>query len=382
MKREIDRMSYSLDDTQPRSPLKDAALKPTIRMDEHDPDEPPVSTGPGCGMIGLISVILVVFAVLIVALAGAAGWTAGQREGETILRSTRDGAIREQVDRIPADVASGNVVLLRTRLEWLATAAPDYADLPNLALTGTAVYFNSFPTPTPTLPPTVAATQAAPIQQVIATPARGGGFDIDAIYAQAQVAMNGALWEDAIELLDVVVGLDSNYESGDVRRLLNQALQNRALELYNADQPAAANILVGRAEEYGQIDSSLDYERYAAELFLEARAAVGIGSPVAVQSLQEVLSLGAGGRYYDESRQLLYNQYVLIGDSYMAQSNYCGAAGQYQFAMNVFGSGTANGKYANAQNLCVNAVPTVDPNWMLTPGAVAPVGVVQPPGQP
>lgn len=375
-------MSYTPqldDDTQPRSPLKDIPLKPTISVDDVE-DAPPSS---GCGMYALISVVLVVFAVAIVALAGAAGWTSGQREAETLVRSTRDAAIRDQVDRIPGDVASGNTVLLRTRLEWLATSAPEYNDLPNLALTGTAVYLNTLPTTTPTPSPTPeATTEAAPNELAIATVEDSdSGFDVAALYEQAETAMNGSLWEDAIELLDVVVGLDPSFRRDEVRRALNQALQNRALELYNANQPAAANILVGRAEEYGQIDSGLDYERYAAELYLRARNAIGLGSPVAISTLQELISLGAGGRYYDDAMQLLYNQYVLIGDSYLAQTNYCSAASQYQQAMNIFSSGTANGKYANAQNLCLNAPPTVDPNWALTPGAVAPVGVVSPPGQ-
>jgi len=377
-------MSYtpSVDDTQPRSPFKETPLKPTITVDEMN--EPPVASSPGCAMFALIGVVLLVFGVLIVALAGAAGWTAGQRDAQMIIVNTRDAAIREQVDRIPADVASGNTVLLRTRLEWLATSAPNYSELPNLVLTGTAVYFGSLPTATQTPSPTLQATEAAtnpPPESVEITPADdNGGYDVVSLFEQAQTAMNGALWRDAIELLDVVLAVDPTFQTATVRRLMNEALQNRALELYNADQPAAANIMVGRAEEYGQIDSGLDYERYASELYLGARAAVGIGSPAAVNMLQQVLALGAGGRYYEESRQLLYNQYVLVGDSYYAQSNYCSAANQYQQAMSVFNSGAANGKYDNAQNLCVNAVPTYDPNWALTPGAIAPVGVVTTPG--
>ena len=376
-------MSYTpqLEDTQPRSPLKDVPLKPTISVDDNLEDAPPSS---GCGMYALIVVVLVLFAVAIVALAGAAGWTSGQREAQVLVSSTRDATIRDQVDRIPGDVASGNTVLLRTRLEWLATAAPEYSELPNLVLTGTAVYLNTLPTATSTPSPTPpeATREAAPNELAIATTEdTDSGFDVAALYEQAQTAMNGSLWGDAVELLDVVVGLDSTFRRDEVRRALNQALQNRALELYNANQPAAANILVGRAEEYGQIDSSLDYERYAAELYLRARNAIGLGSPVAISTLQELIGLGAGGRYYDDAIQLLYNQYVLIGDSYLAQTNYCSAASQYQQAMNIFSSGTANGKYNNAQNLCLNAPPTVDPNWALTPGAVAPVGVVAPPGQ-
>ncbi|MBE2269408.1 MAG: hypothetical protein IAE80_14330 [Anaerolinea sp.] len=379
-------MSYtpSMEDTQPRSPFQDKPLKPTIKPE----GDAPAPGGTGCGMIGLIGVVLLVFGVLIVVLAGAAGWTTGQREAQTLIASTRQASVQEQVQRIPGDVANGNTVLLRTRLEWLATTAPDYADLPNLVLTGTAVYLNTLPTaavtPSPTEPavqPTVVTPEAT--SEVVVTPAAtdsGSQYDVASLFEQAQTAMNSAQWEDAYELLDVVIAVDPTYQTANVRRMINQALQNRALELYNAGQPAAANILVGRAEEFGQIDSSLDYERYAAELYLTARAAVGIGSPTAIAALERVMSLGFGGRYYEEAQQLLYNQYVIMGDAYYAQTNYCSAANQYQLAMGIFSSGTANGKYSNAQNLCQNAVPTVDPNWALTPGAIAPVGVVTTPG--
>jgi tetratricopeptide (TPR) repeat protein len=373
-------MSYtpSVEDTQPRSPLKDAPLKPTIHMDDDHSDEPVAS--PGCGMMGLITAVLVIFAVLIVVLAGAAGWTAGQREAQALIVNTRQAAIREQVDRIPGDVASGNTVLLRTRLEWLATAAPDYDQLPALEQTGTAVYMGSMATAAPTATPTPEVTEDAPAQMAISTQSATSGYDAASLYTEAETAMERAQWQDAIDLLDVVIGVDPTYQTTQVRYLLNQALQNRALELYNADQPAAGNLMVTRAEEYGQIDSNLDYERYAANLYLEARSAIGLGSPVAISRLQELIGLGAGGRYYDEALNLLYNQYILIGDSYYGQGNYCSAANQYQQAMRVFSSGTANGKYDNAQNLCMNAVPTYDPNWALTPGAVAPVGVVTTPG--
>lgn len=373
-------MSYtpSVEDTQPRSPLKNPPLKPTITVD--DPEEP--TAAPGCGMMGLIAAVLVIFAVLIVVLAGAAGWTSGQREAQTLIANTRAATIREQVDRIPADVASGNAVLLRARLEWLATAAPDYAELPALEQTGTAVYLGGLATVAPTATPTPEITEEAPEQMVIATPEGETGFTAAGVFEQAQTAYDRSQWQDAIDLLDVVIGLDPAFQASQVRFLLNQALQNRAIELYNADQPAAANLMVARAEEYGQIASNLDYERYAANLYLEARSAIGLGSPVAISRLQELIGLGAGGRYYDEALNLLYNQYILIGDSYYAQGNYCSAANQYQQAMNVFRNGTANGKYANAQNLCVNAPPTYDPNWALTPGGIAPVGVVvTPPGQ-
>ena len=376
-------MSYtpSVEDTQPRSPFQDNPdlLKPTI-----DPEADGGRGGSGCGVMGLIGAILLVFGVAIVALAGAAGWTAGQREANTLAANTRQAQINEQLQRIPGDVADGNTVLLDTRIRWLATQTPGVNGLAELVQTATAVYLNTLPTATPTPSPTAeaetATVEAQATEELALTPSSGGGYDLASLYQQAQTAMASSQWQNAISALDVILGIDPTYESASVRRMMSQSLQNRAMELYNANQPAAANLLVNRAEEFGQIDSSLDFERYAAELYLTARNAVGTGNQTVFRALRELINMGAGGRYYNEAQQLLYNQYVLLGDAYAAQGDYCGAAAQYQSAMSVFASGAANGKYDNAQNICLNSTPTLDPNFMLTPGAVAPVGVVTPPG--
>jgi tetratricopeptide (TPR) repeat protein len=361
-----------IDDTQPRSPFEESIrLELTI-----DPEGEGKRNAPGCGVMGLIGGVMALIAVAIVGLAAAAGWTAGQREANANAVLTREAAIQEQLQRIPGDIASGNTVLLDTRLRWLATLTPGVPALAELAQTATALASRAQATTTPTTVPTSEITaEAEATVEIVITPS-GSGYDLAALFGQAQAAMSSSRWDSAIELLDVILAVDESFQTSTVRRLMSQALQNRALELYNANQPAAANLLVNRAEEFGQIDGALDFERYAAELYLTARAAVGTGSPTAIRALQSVIELGTSGRYYAESQQLLYNQYVLAGDAYAAQSDYCSAAGQYQFAMSVFSSGTANGKYDNAQFNCLNATPSFDPNLMLTPGAIAPVGVV------
>jgi hypothetical protein len=160
---------------------------------------------------------------------------------------------------------------------------------------------------------------------------------------------------------------------------MSQALNSYARELYNANKPAEANLMVSRAEEFGSLAEGLSYERMAASLYLNARSAVGTGSARAMSDLQALLALGPG-RYYDEAQQLLYNLYVTRGDAYMAQGDSCSAAFQYQNATGLFASGAANGKLSAARAACANATPTPDPNIALPPDqGVAPVGVVATP---
>jgi hypothetical protein len=359
-----------LDDTQPNAPFSDDILTPTI-----NPEAEERGRG-GCGFQFVIIAILLLFAIAIVALAGLAGWTNGQREGNRNLSATHSAAIDEQIRSVSDDVASANLVLLSARIQWLATQTPGVAALGDIMATGTALYMNNLPTVTPTVTPTFQPTATADSQQVAMPTPGEQGLDLAALFAQAQAAAATSVWTEAIDLLDVILATDPNFQSAQVRQLMSQSLNSYARELYNASQPAAANLIVARAEEFGPLAEGLAVEREAAELWLTASAGISTGSQTAVNALNQLLSYGPLGRYYDRATQLLYNGYVRRGDGLVAQGNPCGALSEYQQAMNVFSSGAANGKYSAAQASCAAmSAPTVDPNWMLTPGAVAPIGV-------
>ncbi len=369
-------MSSFTPDTQPRSPFKGEPinLTPDLR-----PDEERGGRGGSCLLTGLIVGMLLFVAVVIVALAAAAGWTSGQREASVGATATQNAAIGEQLQHIPDDVSSGNVVLLDARIRWLATQTPGVPGVGDLVMTATALYLNTLPTATPIASPTPAATEAATAAQdnIAITPESSGGYDLASLLAQAQTAMASSQWENAIELLDVIMGTDATFQTQTVRGLMSQALNSYAKELYNNNQPAQANTIVDRAEEFGPLAEGLAYERYAAELFLTARAGVGTGNPRAISALQELINQGSGGRYYSQALQLLYTAYVAQGDATYGQGDACSAAMQYQRAVNLLPSGAANGKLVTAQNACANATPTTDPNLVLSPEpGVAPVGQV------
>lgn len=370
----------SLDDTQPGKAVRgEPVVWSGDRMPQQDNEAPPAG-GIGCGVLFLISLALMIIAVAIVGLAGAAGWTQGQREANTNLTATARADLDAQLALIPRDVENGNTVLLDARIHYLETRAPNLAVLPELQATGTALALTRQPTATPS--PTVTSTfvpAAESTSELAITPAESGGYDLAALLAQAQAAVASGAWSDAVELLDVIMAIDETYQTQTVRQLMRQALNSYALQLYNANQPAAANIIVGRAEELGLLDGNLSYERYVAELFLNARAAVAVGDPRAIGYLNEILNQGAAGRYYNDARQLLYELYVRRGDAWVAQGEYCPAVPEYQNAVRIFASGIANGKLTNAQNLCALATPTPDP---LNPTAGTPPPGFAPVGQP
>lgn len=370
----------SLDDTQPRSPFAGEPLPPpNVRPPG---EEESASGGSGCLPVGVLGAILVVGAVLIVALAAAAGWTSGQRQANINATATQSAAIEEQLARIPAEISSGNLILLDTRIRFLVTLTPGVPGVADFAATATALFLTSqptaTPTPSPTPDPSLAEVQSE-TEPVAITPAGSGGYDLASILAQADQAVTAGRWTDAVDLLDVIIAVDNTFETARVRSLLTQALNSEARRLYENNQPAAGNVVVGRIESLGlALADGLSYERYAAQIYLNARAAVGTGSPVATSALRELLNLGPG-RYYAEAQQLLFNQYVIAGDAWVAQGEYCPAIAQYQNALNVLSSGSVSGKLSNANAMCANATPTPDPLMPVDPNAptseFAPIGV-------
>ncbi|MBI5667066.1 MAG: hypothetical protein HZC41_03590 [Chloroflexi bacterium] len=362
----------SLDDTQPR---------PAVTIDPYEDDLP--AGGPGCTIWAIIGVVIVGFAVVIIALAALAGWTSGQRVAQMNATATQNAAISEQINRIPADIASGNTIVLHARLNYLLTITPGVSGLDGFVQTATAVYLNSQPTttPTPTITPTASPTQSAPLplpETTAAVSGPGSSFDLAALLVEAQQAVSLNEWDRAIETLDVILAADSSFEAATVRRLMLQALTSKALTLYRGGDVgdlAEANVLADRAEQFGDI-GELNYERYIATLYLDALNTVGANYPAAIQALSKLYRETPN---YRDVTQLLFNQYVAYGDAWVAQGEFCPAIGPYQSALTILSSGEVSAKLTNAETMCSQATPLPGIDTTLTPGTpqpVAPVGQV------
>ena len=340
----------------------------------------------GCAAFAILAA-LTVAALIIVALAGLAGWTSGQRQAAVYATATQNAAIQEQWSRISGDIEQGNTVLLEARIRFLATLTPGVPGVAELYVTATALANGQNPTPTldliePTPTPDIDLTAIVTPAETAGAPAPTsqvlpGGIRVDlpALLSEAQSQIATSQWADAIDTLDVILAVDSNFQTALVRSLMIQALGSYAIQLYNNGQPAAGNIAVTRIEEFGTIPGDLSYERYAAQLYLNARAQMGVNFPAAIQSLRAVMDLGAGGRYYQQAQQALYETYVGYGDAFTFENNWCSAATQYRNAMNIFASGVANGKFTNADTIC-RTPPTVDPLLAPPVDSTLPAGFV------
>jgi hypothetical protein len=112
-----------------------------------------------------------------------------------------------------------------------------------------------------------------------------------------------------------------------------EALRSQANNLFNENRLAEAILLTTRAEEFGlSQDDSLRYEKYVAALYLDAIHTIGTDYAAAIRALRAVYDLGPG-RYYDDVKQKLFQQYVAYGDAWAIQNEYCPAYAQYQSAL-------------------------------------------------
>jgi hypothetical protein len=371
------------DDTQPRSPFKTPPHVPVVQIPadaQDDYESPP--PGPGCLVWGIVGVVALGFAVFIMILAGIAGWSSGQRIAQTNATATQYAAINEQLNRIPGDVNSNNQELLGARIHYLATLTPGVPGLADIMQTATAVYINNQPTAAPTATATPEATESiiVPAETSEALPtaplSSSGALDLGQLLTDAQNAVAVRDWDTAINALDIILSADSAFEVNTVRSLMSQALNAKALALLRSEDLAdlaEGVILTDRAKEFGDI-SDISYESFIATQYLDGIAAVGINFPLAIQKLAAVYSQVPN---YKDVAQQLFNQYMGYGDAWVAQSEFCPAAAQYQAATSVFNDAGASAKLTNAQTMCSQATPVGTPPGTVQPGTqpIAPVGV-------
>lgn len=367
-------MTYTNDDTQPRRPALNLEPK-TDTVDippQNDDDMLPPESGGGCLLFGVVGAGVLLLGLAIVVLAAAAGWTEGQRVATTNATATYSADIANQLNLINNDLAQGNLDMVAVRLQYLATQTPAVPQVAEIALTATAAYASSQPTvtPTPTASPTTdAASLVTPTAETLPTidPNAEQSAALAQRLTRARESVSLAKWDEAITDLDIIISTDENYERALVRNLMAQALNNKARTLYQAGELGEAIYYTDWAEEFGTLADGLNYERYIANLYLSAKAAVGTSNAQsALGSLREIYNVNP---YYmnGEVGRLLAQSYASYGDALLVSAP-CEAVSQYNAALNLVNDGNWAAKRNTAQNYCDFGTPTPE-GFVPTPDA-------------
>jgi tetratricopeptide (TPR) repeat protein len=349
---------FQLDDTQPNPAV---AMPNLIRMDEGEP----TNSGPGCLLWGMVGVFMLIVALATVIMASLAGWNDGYKVAIGNATATTAQDLQAQCALIPNDLASGAFGLANVRAESLMAMTPMVDCLVTLAPQMTQAYRNAMLTLTPPATATTQAIEATPTPTlgVVVSPAptSSSGFDPNALLveAQSQIAAGDNL--SAIDTLDAISAIDPTFQKPLIDQLIFSALTSEARDLYlTGTNLAQAITLTDRAELYGDI-GELNYERYIADLWLQAQAYSGVNYPKAIQLLSQIV-YEQGLPNYRNAQVELFNQYVAYADALFASGDPCGARSQYDTALTMYNNGEVQGKRGAADTGCsAGLVATTDP---------------------
>ena len=297
--------------------------------------------GLSCLVWAALSTILLLMAGLVVMLAAYAGWGSGVEAARANATGTAQLNQRQQCERIPADLAAGNLDLARTRIESLLREAPAPDCLLPLLPAATAAFLQA--QPSETAAPTLTATPPVPTvtpRPIAATPTSladdsGWAFDLDALLTEANADLNAGDYAAAIATLDAIIGIDGDFKREQVRGLALKALAAQALSLYRTGKLSEAIVLTDRAEVYGDI-GELNYERYIAEQYLTGQRYKTTNPALAVLRFNEI--------YYQHNPGYMNGQVVgelqdalrYYGDALALQGDACQAQAQYAAALELY----------------------------------------------
>ena len=303
--------------------------------------------GLACLFWAIGGFVCALVAGLIVLVSVYAGWNTGLATARADAATTAQAYARQQCDRVPADLAAGNLRLAQSRLEDLASLPQTPTCLPLLAPNATAAHLllmaspmpsatitASAPPPTatplqPTAGPRIAATTAPPSE------AQPVDYDLDALLLEAQEAMSLGDYPAAIDTLDAIISIDGDFQRELTRRLILQALTTQALSLYRGGRLSEAIVMTDRAEEYGNIED-LYHERFIALLYLDGQRYKATNPAEAVRQFSSM---------YFEYGVRDYVNGPIAADLQEAQRNYamalayqgdhCPAQAQFQAALDL-----------------------------------------------
>lgn len=301
--------------------------------------------GLGCLIWGIPLLVGLCLSAFVVLGAIYVGWSSGVATAQANSTGTAEAALQRQCERVPLDLATGNLGLAETRLKALASETPAPSCLHALiimatAMAPTATTFALPIRPSPTALPTFAATStiratiptSAPVTDIVGNNA-GVVYDLDALLAEARNELSQQNYLDAIDTLDAIISVDEDFQSELVRRLFLEALKFQAQALFRSGKLSQAIVLTGRAETLGSIES-LQYERFIALLYLDGQRLKVTNPAEAVRLFNRIvyeqgLANYMNGDVIAEMQEALRNYAV----AFAYQGEPCRARDQYDAAL-------------------------------------------------
>jgi flagellar basal body-associated protein FliL len=248
------------------------------------------------------------------------------------------------------DIASNNLSMAKTRLEYVIQIYPDY---PEAAAKLTEVMV------------TLAQSEQAPqTTQAVATVAPVVDTrKVEAIYQTAEqqlaTAMSTSAMEDWLNLLNTVNSIrnaDPTYRSIKVDGMYFLALRNAAINSINSGHLETGIYYLTLASQIGPVDSDALGYRNRAIMYLNASAGFGVTWQRAVTGFETLY--GMVPYMIDVNGVTVTKRYAEAlagyGDYLQSTNDWCGAVEQYEKSMGIWSLESVTSTIDQAREYCAN----------------------------
>jgi tetratricopeptide (TPR) repeat protein len=262
-----------------------------------------------------------ILTLLVIALMAAyGGYRSGMNQRNRAQSTQVSQQVKEQFDLGVKDLEARNLDMARQRFEWVIRQSPNY---PGITDKLAEVELLQNITASPTLAPTPTLTPTPDLRSV------------EELYAQAQQAMQGGDWTNAIETLLKLRKDAPTMHAVEVDGMLFMALRNRGVDKIKASDLEGGTYDLALAERFGPLDAEANSWRSWAELYVTGASFWDVDWPQAINYFLQVADMApnlmdASG-WTSEMR--LTTAYMKYGDLLADSGDWCAAQVQYQLAM-------------------------------------------------
>lgn len=333
-------------------------------------NKPPKTSQPGwrnytwrgpSGRWLAVAALLIILMLAALLAAGLAGFGRGLADRQLAAQAEIDQRLLAGIELMQA----GNTQQAMVEFQQVLQRDPNNADaqgyLQTLLATTTV-------TPTPAVAPLLLAPPdgATPLPTPVTI-----DLPTDSLFKQAQAALDGKDWPQAIALLDQLTALDAAFQPEDVRamRFSAYALQGQAFIDEERFEEALRSFDQALVIQPG--DEEIKTTRELIALYVDALGRWRLDWPGVIRNLQTIEEREPG---FLDVKQRLRAAYEAWGDALVRESQWCDAVERYDVALSMSAADETQDKRDEAEATCANPPVVLDDATPQPGTSTAPAG--------
>lgn len=190
------------------------------------------------------------------------------------------------------------------------------------------------------------------------------------LFREAQDLVAKKQWSEAINRLEQLRNLNTNYRKQEVQSLSYTAYVGGGKDAVATGQIEVARERFDSALAIRNDDADVQHQRDLAVLYLDGQQAAGYNWALAIQKFSDLYKQDPN---YDDVKRRLVDAYTQYGDLTGRQNAWCLAAREYDYALALVNDPQVSSKRAQAMTNCRQAI-VATPTLAATPGTTPGVG--------